>query len=143
MQTLHGNHEMLERWPRIFDLNVTKDDALTAPTFSLPSHIEETTATPVIPAGPGINHVAVLHHDLSVGQRAENKCRAVIVVPIGDSAYTATIDVGAIVLGANEAILDQTISERIDAVTVCSPGKDLEPPHIGRRFRLVGIHQHQ
>ena len=61
---LHGNHEMLQRRSRILDPNVAKNDPFAAPPFSLTAHIKQTPATPVIPASPRVDHVAVLHNDM-------------------------------------------------------------------------------
>ena len=100
LKTLHRDHEMLQRRSWILDSNVTKDNAFTTWTRSLTSHIENSPATPLIPTGPSIDDVAIFHNDLPVGHRAEDKRRPIIVVPIGDSAYTSSIHIGGVILSA-------------------------------------------
>ena len=70
-------------------------------------------------------------------QGGQHEGGAVAVLPVDNSPDALAVHVGRVVLGPDEAVLYQTVGERVDAVTVCSPGEDLDPPGATGFFTLI------
>ena len=76
-------------------------------------------------------------------QGRQHEGGAVAVLPVDNSPDALAVHVGGVVLGPDEAVLYQTVGERVDAVTVGSPGEDLQPDWstlIGRAPTLLRSH---
>ncbi len=99
-----------------------------------------------MPFGSRVDHVAIFDHQRAAGKlrnAAQHERRSVGVVPQHRAANTQAVHIQRIVLRAEEAVLDQRIAERVDAVAVRAPGEDLGPPHLVGMAQLVRVDQHQ
>ena len=44
-----------------------------------------------------------------------------------------------VILSADKTALHQTVAERVDSISVVSPGQDLYPADVGEAIRLLGV----
>ena len=142
----HADEELLQGGPRVFDVDVAEDDTGARLALPFPAHVEDAPPAPVVPLGAGVNDIAIFHDERAIRQlrrAAEDEGRAIGIVPEHAAADAEAIDVQRIVLGAQEAVLDERVAERIDAVAIGAPCEDLRPPHLVGVIGLVRMDEHK
>ena len=70
-------------------------------------------------------------------QRTEHEGGSVGVLPVHHAPDARPGHVGGVVLGPDEAVLHQRAFEGVDAIPVCPPGEDLDPPDLCQLLWVV------
>ena len=63
------------------------------------------------------------------------KISVVSYLPENSSFDSVPIDIDGVILCSDEAILYQSVLERVDSVPICPPGEDLDPSHFSLLLR--------
>ena len=62
------------------------------------------------------------------------KCGPIAVLPVDNAPDTTAIYVCGVILSPDEAVLNESIIERIDPISICSPCEYLDPPDICEKY---------